>query len=118
MTSSQPAHWNSLEAINLTRYRYMFVWRGMRKKGRVGGKQDRKKNITSTFIDRRTGSCICFRLDLYMSHVNKIQTVGIKKLRISCDMYKSSLRYIYVIRYFYLYKLYVSECYTIYRDGL
>jgi len=99
VTSSQPAHWNSLEAITLTRYRYTCVWRGMRKKGRVGGKQDRTKYITSTFNDRSTGSCICFRLDLYMPHVNKIQTVRIKKIRISCDMYNSSLRYIYIYIY-------------------
>jgi len=52
--------------------------RGMPKRGRVGGKQDRTKHITSTFNDRSTGSCICLRLDLYMSHGNKIQPVRVE----------------------------------------
>ena len=31
------------------------------------------EDITSTFNDRSTGSCICLRLDLYMSHGNEIR---------------------------------------------
>ena len=50
----------------------------MRKRGREGGKQDKEKHITSTFNDRSTGSCICLRLDLYMSHGNKIQPVRLE----------------------------------------
>jgi len=46
---------------------------GMQKRGREGGKQDRTKHITSAFNDRSTGSCICLRLDLYMSHGNEIR---------------------------------------------
>jgi hypothetical protein len=33
---------------------------------------DDEYKIPSIFNDESTGSCICLRLDLYMSHVNKL----------------------------------------------
>ena len=71
MTSSQPAQWNLLEAITLSRYRY--VCGHGKGEGREGSRTE--QHITSTFNDRSTRSCICLRLDLYMSHGNKIQPV-------------------------------------------
>ena len=53
------------------------MWARNAEKGK-GGKQDTTKRVTSTFSDRSTGSCICLRLDLYMSHGNKIQPVRVE----------------------------------------
>jgi len=40
--------------------------------------------------DRSTGSCICLRLGLYMSHV---LVLCVSVIFCTCDMYKSSLRH-------------------------
>ena len=42
--------------------------------------------------DRSTGSCICLRLDLNMSHV---LVLCVSVIFCTCDMYKSSLRHIH-----------------------
>jgi hypothetical protein len=41
------------------------------------------KRIPSSFKDESTGSCICLRLDSYMSHVNKVRTIRVKMIRIA-----------------------------------
>ena len=51
-------------------------------------------NITSTFKGRSTGSCICLRLDLYMSHVSLLCFYAYR-LYLTCDMDKCSLRHIH-----------------------
>ena len=53
-----------------------------------------KKRITSTFNGRSAGSCICLRLDLYMSHVSLL-CFYVYRLYLTCDMDKSSLRHIH-----------------------
>ena len=42
--------------------------------------------------DRSTGSCICLRLDVYMSHV---LVLCVSVIFYTCDMYTSSLRHIW-----------------------
>ena len=49
---------------------------------------------TSTFNDRSTGSCICLRLDVYMSHISLLCFYAYR-LYLTCDMYKSNLRHIH-----------------------
>jgi hypothetical protein len=39
--------------------------------GRGRGTKNKSKRIPFIFNDESTGSCICIRLDLYMSHVKK-----------------------------------------------
>jgi hypothetical protein len=43
----------------------------------------KKKRIPSIFTDESTGSCICLRSLIYMSHVNKVQPIRVKMLRIA-----------------------------------
>jgi hypothetical protein len=48
--------------------------------GRSGGKRDNDKKsrrIPSIFIDESTGSFICLRRHIYMSHVNKVQLIRV-----------------------------------------
>jgi len=49
---------------------------------------------TSTFNGRSTGSCICLRQDLSMSHVSLLCFYAYR-LYLTCDMDKSSLRHIH-----------------------
>jgi len=51
-------------------------------------------HITSTFNGRSTGSCIYLRLDLYMPHVSLLCFYA-HRLYLTCDMDKSSLRYMH-----------------------
>jgi hypothetical protein len=41
------------------------------------------KRTPSIFKDESTGSCICLRSPIYMSHVNKIQPIRVKMIRIA-----------------------------------
>jgi hypothetical protein len=52
-----------------------------------------KNNKPIPFIlsDESTGSFICLRRHIYMSHVNKVQPIRIKMM---CDMYMCRLRHI------------------------
>jgi hypothetical protein len=43
----------------------------------------KKKRIPSIFKDESTGSCICLRSLIYMSHVNKVKLIRIKMIRIA-----------------------------------
>jgi hypothetical protein len=38
------------------------------------------KRINSICNDRSTGSCICLKLHIYMSHVNKVQPIRVKNM--------------------------------------
>jgi hypothetical protein len=53
--------------------------------GRGQGKlylyQVKSKRILSIFKDEGTGSCICLRSLIYMSHVNKVQPISVKMIR-------------------------------------
>jgi hypothetical protein len=49
------------------------------------------KRIPSTFNDESTGSFICLRRHIYMSHVNIVQPIRIKMI---CDMYMCHIRHI------------------------
>jgi hypothetical protein len=42
----------------------------------------KKKRIPSIFKDEINGSCICLRSLIYMSHVNKVQPIRVKMIRI------------------------------------
>jgi hypothetical protein len=42
-----------------------------------------KKRIPSIFKDESTGSCLCLRSLIYMSHVNKVQPIRLKMIRIA-----------------------------------
>jgi hypothetical protein len=41
------------------------------------------KRTPSIFKDESTGSCICLRSLIYMSHVNKVQPISVKMIRIA-----------------------------------
>jgi hypothetical protein len=43
----------------------------------------KSKCIPSIFKDENTGSCICLRSLIYMSHVNKIKPIRVKMIRIA-----------------------------------
>jgi hypothetical protein len=44
---------------------------------------EKSKSIPSIFKDESTGSCICRRSLIYMSHVNKAQPIRVKMVRIA-----------------------------------
>jgi hypothetical protein len=60
---------------------------------RVGSQRHRKKSkrIPSIFNDESTGSFICLRSLIYMSHVNKVQLMRVKMLHIAAIL-RASLR--------------------------
>jgi hypothetical protein len=43
----------------------------------------KSKRIPSIFKNESTGSCICLRSLIYMSHVNKVQPIRVKMIRIA-----------------------------------
>jgi hypothetical protein len=45
--------------------------------------QQKSKRIPSIFKDGSTGSCICLRSLIYMSHVNKVQPIRVKMIGIA-----------------------------------
>jgi hypothetical protein len=58
-------------------------------------KRKKSKRIPFIFNDESTGSCICLRLDLYMSHVNKVQPIRITTIRVEVEACRciSNLRF-------------------------
>jgi hypothetical protein len=54
---------------------------GRRRRRRKEGEEEEKqsKHISSIFKDESTGSCICLRSLIYMSHVNKVQPIRVKE---------------------------------------
>jgi hypothetical protein len=60
--------------------------------GRSGGSEimiKKSKRIPSIFNDESTGSFVCLRRHIYMSHVNKVQLIRIKMIcvaviRVTC----------------------------------
>jgi hypothetical protein len=51
----------------------------------------KSKRIPSIFNDESTGSFICLRRHIYMSHVNKVQLLRVKMIRIAA-IQRASLR--------------------------
>jgi hypothetical protein len=50
-----------------------------------------KKRIPSIFKDESTGSCICLRSLIYMSHVNKVQPKSVKMICIAAIHVKDNV---------------------------
>src|SRR5215475_3110799 len=59
--------------------------------------QKQNKRIPSIFNDRSTGSCICLRRHIYISHINNKTDTLKNDMRSSntCDMYMCRLRHIH-----------------------
>jgi hypothetical protein len=51
--------------------------------GRVTFREDKSKRIPSIFNDESTELFICLRRHIYMSHVNKVQPIRVKMIRIA-----------------------------------
>jgi len=66
-------------------------------------------NITSTFNDRSTGSCICLRLDLYMSHVSLL-CFYVYWLYVMCDALSLKVEVICDINFLACYINFLTYC--------
>jgi len=66
-------------------------------------------NITSTFNDRSTGSCICLRLDLYISHVSLLCFYAYW-LYVTCDILSLKVEVICDINFLACYINFLAYC--------
>jgi hypothetical protein len=58
-------------------------WRNTEDRNNIRRLRKKRKSIPSIFKDESTGSCICLRSLIYMSHVNKVQPIRVKRIRIA-----------------------------------
>jgi hypothetical protein len=98
--TSRRGHWPLLMRYVSSCVEAQVVWGGRGKKYVFCYVLSIGRNIiyNSNCKCKSTGSCICLRRHIYMSHVNKVQPIPVKMLRIAAirvNMYMSDLRHIH-----------------------